>query len=152
MRYVRSRRQRVGVAALEFAIIINVVLALIFLTLLGGIGTLRYEQLAQIAHETARYASTHGAQYRKDAGLSNGTSSDWYTDINNNGFQAHLMGLDPNSLSLAVSWSPVPSLPSQSDNWPGATVTVTVSYAWTPGFYITGTYHMSSTSVVTITN
>ena len=55
-------------------------------------GVFRYQEVATLAREGARYASTHGYQYRKDAGQAIGTASDWQDDIYTNGIKPRIIG------------------------------------------------------------
>ena len=70
----RACRRRIGATTLEFAIVAPI--ALLFL--IGGVnlalGVYRYQQIAYLARAGARYASTHGAQYRADNRLSVGNA------------------------------------------------------------------------------
>src|SRR5437763_529552 len=67
-----------------------IVLPTLFIILIGmitiGMGIFRYQQVAALAREGARYAAVHGAQYEKDAqdaGDNTKHAAD-YTDIYNN--------------------------------------------------------------------
>ena len=75
----RARRRR-GVAAVEFAVIAPVVLLFAFGLIVGGLGVFRYQEVAHLAREGARYASTHGGMYRQEGiagrtGVAAGSSS-----------------------------------------------------------------------------
>ena len=54
---------------MECAIVLPVTFFLLFSLFVGALGIFRYQEVATLAREGARYASTHGYQYRKDAGL-----------------------------------------------------------------------------------
>jgi Flp pilus assembly protein TadG len=136
----------------EVAIVLPVTFFLIFALVVGVLGVFRYQEVASLARAGGRYASTHGAQYRKDAGLANGTATDWQTDINANAIQPALVVLDPSLLTLQANWPDVANQPGQPDNWPTSTVTVTITYQWIPELYLVGPYYLSSTSCVAITN
>lgn len=62
-----------GVTLVECAVVYPLTLFIIFTLIIGAMGVFRYQEMAHLAREAARYASTHGAQYRKDAGLAVGT-------------------------------------------------------------------------------
>ena len=102
--------------------------------------------------QAARYASTHGHQYRKDAGLPIGTSTDWSSDVYNNAIAPNIVSLELSQLSYQVSWPDVINQPGKPDNWPGSQVTVTVSYQWFPEMYLVGPFNLTSTSSMPITN
>lgn len=142
---------RNGATLLEVAIVLPVTFFLIIGLTVGILGVFRYQEVASLTRAAGRYASTHGAGYRKDAGLVVGTAADWKTDIRTNGVQPLIL-LDPALLTFDASWPAVPSQPSKSDNWPGCTVTVTISYQWFPELYLVGPYTISSRSSMEITN
>lgn len=171
----RTSRRR-GSALVESAVVYPVTFLLILGLVVGGMGVFRYQEVAALARAGARYGSTHGNQYRKDAGLPTGTagtsagSSDgvlWYTadplagqgsdtswagDLYDNAIRPNLVALDPNYLTCKVGWPPVINLPNNPDNWPGSSVTVTVSYQWLPELYLIGPITLTSTSSMPITN
>jgi Flp pilus assembly protein TadG len=176
MRIHRSRRGRRAVTALECA----AVYPLTFLLVLGLIviaqGIARYQEVAALARAGARYASTHGAQYRRDTGLavgspgtsagsSNGlfwyaadptqaagTDTSWTGDTYDSAVRPRLVALDPARLTCQVGYPSVINQSTKPDNWPGSQVTVTVSYSWLPDLYLFGPISMSSTSSLPITN
>lgn len=143
---------RRGATTLEAAVVVPMVLLVMIVLVVGGLGVFRYQEVAAMAREASRYASTHGASYRKDAGLSVGTPADWRADIQSNVLVPWSDGFDPHLLTYTVNWSTVPTQPGVADNWPGATVTVTVSYQWLPEFYFVGPITLTSTSTATISN
>src|SRR5947209_18614120 len=86
----RSRsKARAGVTVVECAVVYPITFLLLLGLVVGALGIVRYQEVAALARSGARYASTHGAQYRKDtgmgtgsAGASSGTYSNslfWYT-------------------------------------------------------------------------
>jgi Flp pilus assembly protein TadG len=144
--------RRSAATIVECAIVYPVLFLFLLGLAVGGAGIFRYQEVAALAREAARYGSTHGAQYRIDAGEPVGTPSDWQTDIYNNAIAPNIVALDPNSLSYSVTWPPVVNLPASSDNWPGSQVTVTVTYQWFPELYLVGPITLTSTSSMPITN
>jgi Flp pilus assembly protein TadG len=145
MQRQRFRGQRRGGTLVEFAIVCPVVLFLLFTIIVGGHGVFRYQQVAALAREGARWASVHGGQYAKDKNKPAATA----TDIASNIVLAKSVALQPDKLSCTVNWN--------SSNWPldtttnyenpvGNTVTVTVSYQWFPEMYIAGPITLTSSS------
>jgi Flp pilus assembly protein TadG len=149
---IHSRCGRDATTAVECAFILPITFFLLFGLVIGAMGVFRYEEVAALARQATRYASTHGHQYRKDAGLPVGTSADWQSDVYNNAISPNRVSLDPSLLSYQVSWPDVINQPGKPDNWPGSQVTVTVSYKWVPELYLVGPLKLTSTSSTPITN
>jgi Flp pilus assembly protein TadG len=143
---------RPGATLVEVAIILPVTFLLIAALVVGVLGVFRYQEVASLARAAGRYASTHGAPYRKDAGLPQGAAADWQADIDANSIQPALVLLDPKLLTMEASWPDVSNQPGKPDNWPKSTVTITVTYKWVPELYLVGPYYLRSTSSVVISN
>ena len=88
MRTCRQPQARRAATAVECAIVYPATFILILGLVITAQGVARYQEVAALARESSRYASTHGAAYRKDAalgvgtaGTSTGTSNSlfWYT-------------------------------------------------------------------------
>src|SRR5256885_1090939 len=94
---------RSGATTLECAIVLPVILFLLLALAVGTSGILRYQEVATLAREATRYGSTHGYQYRKDAGLSTGTRQDWTTDIITNGVNPRLVALDASKVNVTCT-------------------------------------------------
>src|SRR5258708_5275330 len=60
------KNRRRGVSLVEAAIVLPIVFFLIIGLFVGGMGIYRYQEVAHLAREGARYASTHGGQYTLD--------------------------------------------------------------------------------------
>ena len=58
----------------EASIIYPVTFLILLSLVVGAMGIFRYQEVSHLAREAARYASTHGAQYRKDNGLGSDAS------------------------------------------------------------------------------
>jgi Flp pilus assembly protein TadG len=133
----------------ECALVYPVVFLLVLGLLVGAAGIFRYSQLASLAREGARYASTHGAQYAKENRVTAPTDA----DIFNNVIAPMGASFDPTQLSYAITWN--------TSNWPfhttldsnnnvvaiQNTVTVTLTYQWLPEGFLGG-ITMSATSVM----
>jgi len=127
---------RRGVQMVEAAIVLPVVMMLILGTFSTAMGVYYYQLVATLAREGARYASVHGTQYAADTGNSPATKA----DIKNNAILPMAVGLNLNNLTYAVNWN--------TTNSPYNSVSVTVTYQWTPDLYITGPLNLTSTSVM----
>jgi Flp pilus assembly protein TadG len=117
--------------AFAYPILFLFVLGLI----VGGLGIFRYQEVAMLAREGARYASVHGTQYAQITGHSPATAKDVYS----NAILPKLVLLDTQQLTYTVTWNP--------DNQPGSTVSVTLKYNWIPEALL-GSMTLTSTSVV----
>ena len=141
------RRLRSGLAATESVVVLPVLLSLIFGTVIGGYGVFRYQQIALLAREGARYASVHGGQYQQDTGKPAVTPQDVY----NNAIVPYATSLDLSQLSYSVSWNAnnMPfSMSGDYEKPTGNTVTVTITYNWFPEAYLVGPIALHSTSTV----
>jgi len=149
---------------LETAIVLPVVMMLTLGTCSTAMGVYYYQLVASLAREGARYASVHGTQYAADTGNSVATAADIY----NNAILPMAVGLNTTYLSYQVQWgtdvsgswvwtswdssakSPISYNPNSPP--PGEpqynSVSVTVTYQWTPDFPITGPLNLTSISVM----
>jgi Flp pilus assembly protein TadG len=141
---------RRGGFAVETALLLPVMVLFIAGSSILGLGVYRYQLVASLAREGARYASVHGTQYAKDTGNPAATAADIY----NNAIVPMAIGLDLRNLSYSVTWntSNSPTSANRFSTPPGQpvgnTVSVTVTYKWTPELYITGPMNLTSTSVM----
>src|SRR5579871_3976133 len=87
---------------LECAVVFPLVFLLLFGLLVGALGVFRYQQVASLAREGARYASVHGYQYQQVTGKPAATAADVY----NNAIAPRGVILDPSRLSSSVTWNP----------------------------------------------
>ena len=148
----KKSAKRRGATTVEVAFVLPITLFFLIALVIGALGVFRYQEVAALAREGARYASTHGAQYRSDSGESIGTNSDWTSDVKTNAILPRVVDLDTSKLSVSVSWPAVINQPNNSDNWPGSKVTVTVSYQWMPEMWLVGPITLTSTAVMPVTN
>jgi Flp pilus assembly protein TadG len=144
----RRRRQRAGTTLVECAVIYPLTFLLLLGLVIGAAGIFRYQQMAHLARQGARYAITHGTQWAKDTGNTAATPADIY----NNAILPNAVGLDTTQLSSSVTWN------TSNDPYhttivnggfvvTGNTVSVTVSYQWIPEAFLGGV-QLSSTSVM----
>jgi Flp pilus assembly protein TadG len=143
MLHRHSRYRRQGATLVEAAIVYPVFLLLTVGVIVVGLGMFRYNQMASLAREGARWASVRGSQYASDTGnatATSGSSGSIATYV-----KSLAAGLDTNSLTVTTSWST-----SNDSSTPGKNaVSVTVSYPWVPEAYFGGVT-LTSTSVMTI--
>jgi Flp pilus assembly protein TadG len=132
----------------ECAIIYPLTLLLILGLVVGAAGIFRYQQMAHLAREGARYAIVHGTQWAKDTGNTAAAPADIY----NNAILPNAVALDTTQLSYTVTWN-ANNGPAQATLvngnivYTGNTVSVTVSYQWIPEAFLGG-LTLSSTSVM----
>jgi hypothetical protein len=95
----------------------------------------RYQQVASLAHEGARWASVHGKNYAKRERRPLTTNSDMWEQV----IEPRAVGMDESKLTSALEWDE--SLTS---------VKVTVNYQWTPefAFFAPKTFSCTAVSLV----
>jgi Flp pilus assembly protein TadG len=164
MSFHPNRRQRRGASAVEFAVVGAATFFLLIALVVGGMGVFRYQEVAHLAREGSRYASTHGGQYTQD-GIATKTgvpaiasSADLQTYL-----KSRTVALDTSKLQVTVSYSAPASysprnMVSYDDTDPSLVppgqitfynyVTVTVAYTWMPEAYLVGPITLTSTSTV----
>jgi Flp pilus assembly protein TadG len=164
----KSRRPeaRQGAAIIEFAVVAPVTFLLVLGLIVGGLGVFRYQEVAHLAREATRYASTHGGDYQLD-GLP--TSTGVPSVISNAEIQAYLAGktvaLDSTKLTVNASWSapssivPLnlptyllvdPNVPPSQQKVERNYVSVTVTYQWMPEGFVIGPINLTSTSKIAV--
>ena len=141
-------RRRRGALMVEAALVIGIALLLTLGVIIVALGVYRYQQVASLARQAARYASVHGGQYALDTGNSMATSSSVYSTI----IQPGAVGLDSTKLTYSVTWDNATELPIYLANpatgqYRRNRVTVTISYTWIPEAYF-GSVTLTSTSVM----
>jgi Flp pilus assembly protein TadG len=140
---LRNPTRRSGATAVEMAVIAPVFVFLLFALVIGGLGIFRYNQVAHLARQAARYAAVHGNDYH----LENKQPAATQASILSNVVLPNANALNPSLLTCTVTWDKS-NLPQQFDSTGKATrniVTVTVSYQWIPEAMFGGGT-MSSTS------
>jgi Flp pilus assembly protein TadG len=170
--HLRATGKRSGAHLVECAFIYPVTLFLLLALLTGSIGISNYQQVAYLAREAARYASTHGGQYAKEnaSAIAAGTLPNVnQAYLTNNLVNAQAFMLNTSQLTTTVYFNS-PNNPSNTTwdtatangtNWPYTvstvsgtsydvtnTVSVTVSYQWSPLFFLSGPITLQSTSVM----
>ncbi len=128
-------RHRHGHTAVECAAVYPVAVLLLMGTLIMGLGIFRYQQLQFLARQGARYASVHGPTYASESGQSKATNSTVLSYVQ--GLAVGLNGVDCTNVSYSASTVP-------------CTVSVTLTYTWTPGgLFSPMTWTVTSTMPVT---
>jgi Flp pilus assembly protein TadG len=161
-------RRRRGATVIEGAIVYPVTFFLMLALLVGGMGIFRYQEVAHLAREAARFASAHGGQYaQQNAGATTPGPTVNESYLINNVIKARAVSLDPTRLTVQVNintasgsydWD---NTAATYNRWPYSTViqnntvvpiqntvSVTVSYSWMPEMYLTGPINLQSTSVM----
>lgn len=144
IRKIRHRRRQ-GAAAVEFAVVAPVLLFLLCFILVGGVGVFRYEQVALLAREGARYASVHGRDYNNETGQPSATPDSVYTTA----IQPLIAGMEADRLTYSVTWadsSQSPTYLDSANHVRSNSVTVTVSYQWNALGLLPRSITLSSTS------
>jgi Flp pilus assembly protein TadG len=149
MRCRPTTPHRRGATLVEFAVICPLMFLLLFGLLIGGMGIFRYQQVAALAREGARWASVRGGQYAaENAGVTAATSESVYNEV----ILPKAVSLQPELLSCNVTWNGG-NMPSQvvADNGRAVTgtVRVTITYQWIPeGIF--SSVNLTSTAVMPI--
>ncbi|HEY1375452.1 MAG TPA: TadE/TadG family type IV pilus assembly protein [Gemmataceae bacterium] len=134
----RTQSRRGGATSVEFAMVASVVLLLIIGLIVMALGVFRYQELARLARDGARYAAVRGADYARFSGKPAATA----TDVYQKAILPNAVILTPSKLSADITWSP--------DNTAGGQVTVTVRYQWLPETYFKGMTLSSTASMPVI--
>lgn len=153
---------RAGVTLVETAIVLPLLFFLVLGMIIGGMGIFRYQEVAHLAREGARYAATHGGVYSQEGmpaktGVSAiSSSSDLATYLADK-----TVLLDSSNLTVNVTWTGAGAVtpsnyPSYMDTDPTLVppgqkvvqnyVIVTVSYSWVPELYLAGPITLTSTA------
>jgi Flp pilus assembly protein TadG len=148
---LRSQRSlRRGATLVETAVAISVLLSLTLGAVIIGMGVYRYQQVAALAREGARYASVHGGKWA--AAWNSGTLTT-ASDVRANAIVPRAAGLNTGTsiLTCSVSYADSGQMPTYTSGSSTKTniVTVTVNYQWAPEGYL-GTMTLSSTSSMPI--
>ena len=146
-----GRRRKRGALAVEAAFVLPVLYTILLTMPVVGFGVFRYQEMAYLAREGARWASVHGGQYATETGNPAATAADIYS----NAIAPRAVMLDASQLTFAVSWPngnyPYHTKTDASNNLVKVTnnVSVTVSYHWVPEVFFGGVT-LTSTSVMPI--
>jgi Flp pilus assembly protein TadG len=167
---IRPRRR--GAHAVEFAIVAPLVLVLLIGLVVCAVAISDYQQTASLAREAARFAAVHAGYYQKDnasainqGALPNVTSSYIATNV----VQGRAVNLDPSQLQVTVKFNTSAGsfdwddTANNGNRWPYSTtkvngttynetntVSVTVTYTYSPAWFLSGSIRLTSTAVVPV--
>lgn len=133
---LQRQHKRHGVTVVECAVIFPLVFLLLAGTIIAGIGVFRFQEVAALAREGARFASVRGGGYEFHTGKKAATPTDVYEQA----ILPKAVALDQTKLTYSVTWNP--------DNRQGGTVTVQVNYSWIPEGFLGGIQLSSSSTML----
>jgi Flp pilus assembly protein TadG len=167
-----SPKRRSGASAIEFAIAVPVMFFLLLATAIGGMGVFRYQEVASMAREAARFASTHAGNYAQEnnqAILKGTLPAATKSYIVNNVVRPQAVSMDWSQVTVAINFNSSSgtfdwdNTAGNGNRWPYSpkivngttysetnTVSVTVTYKWFPEGYLTGPITLSATSVMPV--
>jgi Flp pilus assembly protein TadG len=123
---IRRLQRREGVTVLECAVVFPLLFLLIMGLIIAGVGVFRYQEVAALAREGARWVSVRGQSYQFFTGKTPATPQDVYDNV----IKPKSVALDQSRLTYSVTWDP--------DNRQKATVTVRIDYQWVPEAFLGG--------------
>jgi Flp pilus assembly protein TadG len=156
-------RRRRGATVVECAVIYPAAFLILLGLLIGGLGVFRYQQVAHLAREAARYAAVRGSQYQVETGQAAVSVQDVrdYVVSQSAGLDSSAALLDvevflhvtaADGSTTAVAWGASNKAPYQviSDNGQARqnSVSVTVRYQWLPEAFLVGPITLSSTATI----
>lgn len=127
LRRTSSCRRR-GTHAVECALVYPVFFLIVLAMVICGMGIFRYQQMAWLAREGARYASVRGDDYALETGNTAATQADIQTYV-----QSLAAVPDPENVTVTVTWNNSnATYRVTSDNGQAHvnTVQVAVQYNW----------------------
>jgi len=149
---------RNGALTVEAAVVFPLMIFLLLAMVIGGIGVLRFQQVACQARETARFAAVHGGDYQLFTNATSPTQQMIFQQV----VVPMTAGMAVESLTLQVQW--IDQSTGKLYTWDSAskdvlsitplgeyvtnTVRVTVNYQWTPNFLGVGSLSLQSTSEI----
>jgi Flp pilus assembly protein TadG len=149
MLVVAANRRRGGAVLVEAALVLPLAFFLILATVVGSVAVYRYQEMAFLAREGARYASLHGKDYQQEVGRQAATEQDIIEKV----ILPRAVALSRQNLTCTVVWSggTAPTTVSGDVQRPiRNTVTVTVTYKWFPELFLVGPYSLTSSSTAPI--
>lgn len=135
----RQRLVRRGVVLAEYGLLFPLLALLALGLIVAGVGVFRYQQVASLSRDAARWVSVRGAMYWQETGNAPATAADVEAYV-----RSRSSGLDPDQLTVTTTWneSNWPARGDPSSNPPGKpirnTVRVRVEYLWIPEWFFGG--------------
>ena len=158
MRLHRPPERRHGAVAVEAAIVYPVLFFLLLAMVLGGIGVFRYQQVALLAREAARYAAVRGGGWQEELRQPSPTQQ----QVIDAAVAPLAAGMEPQLLGVQIQW--VNTLTGEVRDWDPSSkqpasrtaagepvtnkVRVTVTYQWFPGVLLPGPLTLQSASEI----
>jgi Flp pilus assembly protein TadG len=105
---IRNEHRRSGVHLVECAFVYPVLFIVLLGMMVGSMGVFRYQQVAYMAREAARFASVHGAEYQTDnaaAITANTLPNPTEAYITNNLVMANAAAMDTSLLSVTIMFN-----------------------------------------------
>jgi Flp pilus assembly protein TadG len=141
-------KKRTAATAVECAFVFPVTFLLLLGLVVGGLGVFRYQEMAHLARQAARYAATHGTQWARETNNTAATP----TDIYNAAVVPAAVSLDLTQLTCSVNYNTSNDV-YHTNTVNGQvvatynTVSVTLTYQWIPESFLGGV-SLTSTAVI----
>src|SRR6185369_4089931 len=100
MRLTHRRNRRRGASLVEIAVILPLMLVLMLAAIDTAAGVYRYQQVATLAREGARYASVHAGMYSVERTKPVATADECKT----NAILPRAVNLDSSQLNCTLTW------------------------------------------------
>jgi Flp pilus assembly protein TadG len=107
----RQQSRRRGTSAVEFALVAPILFMLLVGLMIGGLEVFRYQQVATLTRDCARYASVHGAKWAQ--ANNNGTlttADDIFTNVV--GARGFVLDLPTVKANSTVTWDDTTQMPT----------------------------------------
>jgi Flp pilus assembly protein TadG len=158
----RKSGKRRAAVAVESAVVLPVMLVLVLMLIVGGIGVFRYQQVACLAREGARWGSVRGSGWQLETGQTSPTQA----EILQNAVLPLAVGMDASAITIqaelvngetgaVTAWDSSRKNPlslSKINLGVANRIRITVNYNWSPGVLLPGSVTMSSVSEVPMMN
>jgi Flp pilus assembly protein TadG len=145
---------RRGVTVVECAVVYPLTLLLLIGLIVGGLGVFRYQEMAWLSREAARYAAVRGSEYQKETSKTPPTQQQIIDDV------VLKMAAGINSQKLTVKVELVDKGNGTVSTWDSSTksptstlssgetvanhVRVSLSYDWIPEAFLVGPIRLES--------
>ena len=148
------RYRRRGAVAVEAAVVYPVLFLLLLGVIVGGMGVFRYQLVAFLSREAARYAAVRGDDWQRETGQASPTQR----QITDTLVAPMAVSMDPAGLTVRVQW--VNGVTGDVADWDASgkapttlnaagdpvanRVRVTVTYRWVPELFLTDPIDLQS--------